>query len=77
MTRHDEESERILGMPRRRHRREGEEPQRALGMPVDWIAGADVEFFRSFLHPVKAYRRWDRRRRLGAYALDDEDDRRG
>ena len=52
-------------MPRRQHRREGEEPQRALGIPVDWFAGVDVEFFRSFLHPVKAYRRWDRRRRLG------------
>lgn len=77
MTRKDEEPERILGMPRRGHRREGEEPQRALGIPVDWIAGVDVEFFRSFLHPVKAYRRWDRRRRLGAYALDDEDERRG
>ena len=77
MTRRDEEPERILGMPRRQHRREGEEPQRALGIPVDWIAGVDVEFFRSFLHPVKAYRRWDRRRRLGAYALDDEDERRG
>ena len=51
-------------MPRRR-RRAGEEPQRALGVPVDWIAEVDVEFFRSFLHPVKAYRRWDRRRRLG------------
>lgn len=77
MTRQNEEPERILGMPRRRHRREGEEPQRALGIPVDWVAGVDVEFFRSFLHPVKAYRRWDRRRRLGAYALDDEDERRG
>ncbi len=77
MTRHDEEPERILGMPRRRRWRAGEEPQRALGMPVDWIAEVDVEFFRSFLHPLKAYRRWDRRRRLGPYALDDEDERRG
>ena len=40
-------------------------------------ADADVAFFRSFVHPIKAYRRWDRRRRLGAYALDDEDERRG
>ena len=35
----------------------------------------DTEFFRSFLHPVKGYRRWYRRRRLGAYAVDDEDER--
>ncbi len=77
MTRHDEEASRVLGVPRRQHRREGEESQRALGIPVDWMADADVAFFRSFVHPIKAYRRWDRRRRLGAYALDDEDERRG
>jgi hypothetical protein len=77
VTRHDEEASRVLGVPRRQDRREGEEPQRALGIPVDWIADVDVAFFRSFVHPIKAYRRWDRRRRLGAYALDDEDERRG
>ena len=76
MTRHDEEANRVLGVPRQ-HRHEGAEPQRALGIPVDWIAGVDVAFFRSFVHPIKACRRWDRRRRLGAYALDDEDERRG
>lgn len=76
MTRQHEETNRVLGMTRKQHRREGEEPQRALGIPVGWIAEVDVAFFRSFLHPIKAYRRWDRRRRLGAYALDDEDERR-
>jgi hypothetical protein len=77
VTRHNEEPNRVLGVPRRRHRHDGAEPQHALGIPVDWIAEADVAFFRSFVHPIKAYRRWDRRRRLGAYALDDEDERRG
>jgi len=57
------------GRPRRR----GEEPQRALGFPADVFGTIDVEFFRGFLHPVRAYRRWERRRRLGAFALDDED----
>jgi hypothetical protein len=43
---------------------------------VDWFGGVDVEFFRSFIHPIRACRRWDRRRRLGAYALDEDVDRR-
>jgi hypothetical protein len=66
------------GMPGSRPQaRQGEEPQHALGLPVDWFGGVDVEFFRSFLHPRKAYRRWSRRRRLGAYAVDDDGTRRG
>jgi len=66
---------RMFGVPmgRGRSRRKDEEPQRALGFPVDMFGDIDVEFFRGFLHPVKACRRWQRRRRLGAYALDDGD----
>jgi hypothetical protein len=36
------------------------------------FGGVDREFFRSFAHPVKAYKRWSRRRRLGPYAVDDD-----
>ena len=69
---------RVFGMPggQDRYRAPRREPQRVLGFPVDWFGGADVEFFRSFIHPIRAYRRWDRRRRLGAYALDEDVDRR-
>ncbi|MGD0934442.1 MAG: hypothetical protein ABR922_07695 [Streptosporangiaceae bacterium] len=69
-----EEPNRVFGMPggQDRYRAPRREPQRVLGFPVDWFGGADVEFFRSFIHPIRAYRRWDRRRRLGAYALDED-----
>ena len=73
-----EEPKRVFGMPggQDRYRAPRREPQRVLGFPVDLFGGADVEFFRSFIHPIRAYRRWDRRRRLGAYALDEDVDRR-
>ena len=48
------------------------EPQRVLGFPVTVFRCVDVEFFRGFVHPVKAYRRWSRRRRLGVYAVDED-----
>jgi hypothetical protein len=68
-----EEPRRMFGAPMggsaRQQRRE---PQRVLGFPVDMFAHADVEFFRGLLHPVKSYRRWSRRRRLGAYAVDED-----
>jgi hypothetical protein len=43
-----------------------------LGFPVDTFRNVDVEFFQGFLHPVKSYRRWSRRRRLGVYAVDED-----
>jgi len=70
----------VLGMPRTGigpGRQNNEEPQRALGIPVDWFGGVDTEFFRSLLHPIKGYRRWSQRRRLGPYAPEDDDTRRG
>ncbi len=67
------EGNRVFGVPRgpeaRAHR---PEPQRVLGFPVTMFSNVDTEFFRGFVHPVKAYRRWSRRRRLGAYAVDDD-----
>ena len=78
MTRNEEEPNRVLGIPRNRIRpasqgdRRGREPQRALGIPVSQL-GVDIDFLRSLLHPIKGYRRWSRRHRLGAYALDDDE----
>jgi hypothetical protein len=49
------------------------EPQHILGFPAGWFGQIDTEWFLSFVHPVKTCRRWARRRRLGAYALDEDD----
>ncbi len=53
-------------------RQQGREPQRVLGFSVDMFAHVDQDFFRGLVHPIKRYRRWSRRRRLGAYAVDDD-----
>ena len=82
VTRNEEEPNRVLGIPRNRigpasqRDRQGREPQRALGIPISQLS-VDIDFFRLPLHPIKGYRRRSRRRRLGAYALDDDDTRRG
>jgi hypothetical protein len=66
-------SNRMSGGPRGPEARANRpEPQRVLGFPVTMFSTVDTEFFRGFVHPVKAYRRWSRRRRLGAYAVDDD-----
>jgi hypothetical protein len=36
------------------------------------FANVDVDFFRGLVHPVKRVKRWNRRRRLGAYAVDED-----
>ena len=71
-----EEPNKVLGMPRRRSRpyvRQGEEPQRVLGFPVDWYDPVDWIWLQSLSHPVKAYKRWALIRRLGPYAPDEGD----
>jgi hypothetical protein len=69
-----EESSRMFGVPTGgQSRQQRREPQRVLGFSQDMFAHVDVDFFRGLLHPVKSYRRWSRRRRLGAYAVDDDD----
>ena len=74
---HDEQR-RVFGVPTGGSGRpERYEPQRVLGFPVTIFANVDVEFFRGFLHPVKSVRRWSRRRRLGAYAVDEDTPSRG
>jgi hypothetical protein len=75
------EPNRFLGIPRRPdghaaqggQARQGEEPQRVMGFPVDWFGHADLDWFRSMAHPVRTYRRWVRRRRLGPYAVDEDE----
>jgi hypothetical protein len=76
MTRDRYEPNRFLGLPvgTPPHARQGEEPQRMMGIPVAWLGPgpADREWFASMAHPVRTYRRWRRRRRLGPYAADDD-----
>ena len=69
------EPNRVLGIPIRTdpHARQGEEPQRVMGFPVDWFAAADRDWFRSLAHPVRGYQRWVRRRRLDPYVTDEDE----
>jgi hypothetical protein len=55
--------------------RQGEEPQRAMGQPIDSVgpSAADREWLFSLLHPVRTYKRWVRRRRMGPYAPDEDE----
>jgi hypothetical protein len=81
MTRDRYEPNRFLGFPvgRPPHARQGEEPQRMMGIPVDWLGRgpADRERSASMAHPVRTYRRWLRWRRLGSYAADEGEPRSG
>ena len=74
-----EEPNRVLGMPRQTgtHARYDEEERRVLGVPADWFGPVDRDWFRSLAHPVRSYKRWLRHRRLGPYALDEDDPRSG
>jgi hypothetical protein len=76
---HRYEPNRVLGFPvaRDSHARKVEEPQRVMGFPVDWFSGIDLSGLDWLAHPVREYRRWLRRRRLGPYAVDDDDPGRG
>ena len=72
------EPNRVLGIPWRPdpRARQGEEPQRVMGFPVDWFGSIDRDWVRSLAHPIRRYRRWLRRRRLGPYAIDEDEPRR-
>ena len=77
VSRDSEEPDKVLGMVRRDigpHAFQDEEPQRVLGVPVGWYGPVDGVWLRSLRHPIKAYKRWTLRRRLGPYAPGDEDD---
>jgi len=62
------EPNRVLGIPWRQpdpHARQGEEPQRVMGFPVDWFGAIDRDWARSLPHPIRWCRRWLGRRRPG------------
>jgi hypothetical protein len=78
------EPNRVLGIPRTRHPntrqdrelppRQDREPQRVMGFPVNWFGPVlDGEWVESLAHPIRTYRRWLRRRRLGPYAIDKDE----
>jgi hypothetical protein len=80
MTRDDRyEPNRAFGMPRTQdpHARQGEELRRVMGIPVDWIGPVNHDLTWSLAHPIRGYRRWRLRRRLGPYAPDDDGPRKG
>jgi hypothetical protein len=71
------EPQRVLGQPildLGPHARQDEEPQRVMGYPIDSIgpSPADREWLLSLAHPIRNYKRWVRRRRLGPYATDED-----
>jgi hypothetical protein len=71
------EPNRFLGLPQARNSTAGRkaEPQRVMGFPVDLYGlfdNVDRDFTWSLAHPVRAGRRWLRRRRLGPYATDED-----
>ena len=77
--RREEEPQRFMGVPLRdigpRSRRDYE-PQRVMGFPIDSLGPrpADRKRLLALAHPVRIYKRWARRRRLGPYAVDDDQD---
>jgi len=70
MTSNRNERNRFLGFPvgPDPHR----EQQHVMGIPADVFEHANLDALRSLAHPVRAYRRWARRRRLGPYATDED-----
>lgn len=75
--RQDEEPQPAMGLPIGDigpHSRQDEEPQRIAGFPIDSIGPtpADLERLRSLAHPIRTYKRWVRRRRMGFYATDED-----
>jgi hypothetical protein len=76
--RQDEEPQRVLGMPVRDlgpHARRDREPQRVMGFPIDSFGPGPAWRERplSLAHPIRKYKRWVRRRRLGPYATDQDE----
>jgi hypothetical protein len=81
--------DRFLGIPQRRnpHSGQGEEPRRMMGLPLELFdETGPAKFrglfgdirpakFRALVHPIREYQRWLRRRRLGPYAIDDDERR--
>lgn len=68
------EPNRFLGFPVRTGQRanQDEESQRVMGFPVDGFGGVDRVQVGPLAHPIRGYKRWLRRRRLGPYAVDED-----
>ena len=76
------EPNRFLGFPVRTgpQVKRDEESQRVMGLPVDLFSGSgsgsdhhrDRDQVWPLQHPIRAYKRWLRRRRLGPYAVDED-----
>jgi hypothetical protein len=73
------EPNRVLGIPigNNPNARRDEEQQRVLGFPVDSFGPVDLDWVQPLVHPIREYRRWLRRRRLGPYAIDEDEPGRG
>ena len=68
-----EERNRVLGFPVGSDPyREQREEQHVMGIPADVFEDVNLDVLRSLAHPVRACRRWARRRRLGPYTADDD-----
>ncbi len=72
------EPNRVLGFPWRPGRQGGQggqakESQRVMGFPVDWFGTTDRDGLLPLTHPIRGYKRWLRRRRLGPYAVDEDE----
>ena len=70
-----EERNRVLGIPIGRNPlgRPGEEQQRVMGFPADWVQDVNLDGLTFLVHPIRAYKRWARRRRLGPYDTDEDE----
>jgi hypothetical protein len=75
MSNNGEERNRVFGLPigSDPHHPRAEEKQRVLGFPVDTFDGVNLDGLRSLAHPIRGYKRWARRRRLGPYAPEDDE----
>ena len=69
------EPNRFLGFPWQPDSpaRRSMESQRVMGFPVDWFGSIDRTGFLPLTHPIRQYKRWLRRRRLGPYAVDEDE----
>jgi hypothetical protein len=70
-----EERNTFFGIPRGAgsSARQDEETRRVLGVPVDWYGPVDPDLFRSLRRPIKTYKQWLLRRRLGPFAPEEGD----
>lgn len=67
------EPNRVFGMPRDTppYARQGEEPQRVMGIPTDWIGPVDPRL-KALKNPIRAYRDWRLHKRRGPDAPDQD-----